>query len=165
MSSSSTDRIEKKILLRASRDRVWRAISHSTEFGAWFGLEVVGPFKAGAKMSAAIVGTKVNDEVAAAQKKHAGIPFELYIEKIEPQRLFSFRWHPHAVERGVNYDDEATTLVTFTLDDAPGGILLTVTETGFDKIPLERRAKAFTANDNGWAIVITLVEEYLKRAS
>src|SRR5579862_1407356 len=161
----STDRIEKKIFLRATRERVWRAISDSKEFGEWFGIQAEGPFKAGAKMRAAIVGTKVNDEVAAAQKKHSGIPFELTIDKIEPQRLFSFRWHPHAVERGVNYDHEPTTLVTFTLDDAPGGILLTVTETGFDQIPLARRAKAFEANSNGWAIVLTLIEEYLKRES
>jgi uncharacterized protein YndB with AHSA1/START domain len=161
----STDRIEKKIFLRATRERVWRAISDSKEFGEWFGIQAEGLFKAGAKMRAAIVGTKVNDEVAAAQQKHSGIPFELIIDKIESQRLFSFRWHPHAVERGANYDHEPTTLVTFTLDDAPGGILLTVTETGFDHIPLARRATAFEANSNGWAVVLTLIEEYLKRES
>lgn len=159
----STDRIEKKILLHASRERVWRAISDSTEFGTWFGMRVDGPFKPGAKMRVTVVGTQVNAEVAAAQKHYEGAAFDIFIEEMIPQKLFSYRWHPHAIDPGADYSNEPTTLVTFTLDDAPGGVLLTVTESGFDQIPLARRAKAFTANDQGWAIVVTLVEEYLKR--
>ena len=157
----STDRIEKKIFLRATRERVWRAISDSKEFGEWFGIQAEGPFKAGATMRAAIVGTKVNDEVAAAQKKHSGIPFELVIDKIEPQRLFSFRWHPHAIDPKKDYSHEPTTLVVFELSEAPGGTLLKVTESGFDGVPIERRQTAYRGNSEGWAIQVGNFERYV----
>jgi uncharacterized protein YndB with AHSA1/START domain len=157
----STDRIEKKVLLRAPRKRVWRALSDSTEFGTWFGVKFDGPFTPGASMRGAIVPTQVNAEVAKAQKPYEGLPFEITIEKMEPERLFSFRWHPFAIERGVDYSAEPTTLVVFALEEVPGGVMLTVTESGFDHIPLARRAKAFTANEQGWGMVVKLVEEYL----
>lgn len=157
----NTDRIEKKILLRASRTRVWRALTNSTEFGTWFGMSFDGPFGPGAKMNGVIVGTKVNAEVAALQKPHEGKKFEITIERMEPERLFSFRWHPHAVDSSVDYSAEPTTLIEFTLAEKPEGILLTVTESGFDQIPLARRAEAFTANEQGWGLVIKLVEEYI----
>jgi len=157
----NTDRIEKKILLRASRTRVWRALTNSTEFGTWFGMSFDGPFRPGAKMNGVIVGTKVNAEVAALQKPHEGKKFEITIEQMEPERLFSFRWHPHAVDSSVDYSAEPTTLIEFTLEGKPEGILLTVTESGFDQIPLARRAEAFTANEQGWGLVIKLVEEYI----
>jgi len=161
----STDRIEKKIFLRASRKRVWRALSDSAEFGIWFGMKFDGPFAAGARLRGMIIGTAVDAEVAKAQKEHAGIPFEIVVEQVEPERLLSFRWHPHAIERGVDYSHEPTTLVVFTLDDATNGVMLTVTESGFDQIPLARRAKAFTANDQGWGIVVKLLEKHLAQAA
>ena len=157
----STDRIEKKILLHAPRKRVWRALSDSTEFGTWFGVKFDGPFAPGASMRGAIVPTQVNAEVAKAQKPYEGLPFEITIEKMELERLFSFRWHPFAIERGVDYSAEPTTLVVFALEEVPGGVMLTVTESGFDQIPLARRAKAFTANEQGWGMVVKLIEEYL----
>jgi uncharacterized protein YndB with AHSA1/START domain len=160
-----TDRIEKKILLRAPLKRVWRALSDSTEFGTWFGVKFDGPFAPGAGMRGVIVPTTVNAEVAKVQKEYEGRPFEITIEKMEPERLFSFRWHPFAVERGVDYSAEATTLVVFALEETANGVLLTVTESGFDQIPFARRAKAFTANEQGWTMVVKLIEEYLARAS
>jgi len=157
----NTDRIEKKILLRAPRARVWRALTNSTEFGTWFGMTFDGPFHQGARMNGVIVGTKVNAEVAALQKPHEGKKFEITIEQMEPEKLFSFRWHPHAVDPTVDYSAEPTTLIAFTLEEKPEGILVTVTESGFDQIPLARRAEAFKANEQGWGLVIKLVEEYI----
>ncbi len=161
----STDRIGKKILLRAPRKRIWHALSDSTEFGTWFGMKFDGPFVPGAVVRGVIVGTKVNAEVADAQKEYEGMSGEITIERIEPERLFSFRWHPFAVERGVDYSAEPTTLIVFTLEETPDGVLLTVTESGFDQIPLERRSKAFTANEQGWTMVLKLIEEYLAQTS
>jgi uncharacterized protein YndB with AHSA1/START domain len=161
---AQTDRIQKKILLRAPRTRVWRAISDPKQFGAWFGLETDGPFSAGAKVQAIIRPTKVDAEVAKEQKAFDGTPFEMTIERVEPERLFSFRWHPYAVEPK-DYSSEPTTLVTFELEDAPGGVLLTVTESGYDQIPLERRAKAFASNEGGWTIQMKLIEKYLGQTS
>jgi uncharacterized protein YndB with AHSA1/START domain len=160
----NTDRIEKKILLRAPRQRVWRALSDSTEFGTWFGMKFDGPFAPGAIMRGVIVPTTVNAEVANAQKPYEGMPFEITIEQMERERLFSFRWHPSAVERGVDYSAEPTTLVVFALEEVANGVMLTVTESGFDRIPLARRAKAFTANEGGWGMVVKLIEEYLVHA-
>lgn len=160
----STDRIEKKILLRARRDRVWRALSDSKEFGTWFGVTFEGPFVPGETMHGVITTTKVDEEVARAQKPYEGMPFEITVENMEPGRLFSFRWHPNAVEPGVDYSAEPTTLVVFELEEVADGILLTVSESGFDRIPLERRAKAFSANEGGWGMVVKLIEKYVSHA-
>lgn len=160
----STDRIEKKVLLRAPRKRVWRALSDSTEFGIWFGMKFDGPFVPGARLRGVIVPTTVNAEVAKAQKQHEGLPFEITIDQVEPEQLFSFRWHPFAVERGVDYSAEPTTLVVFTLEGMGDDVMLTVTESGFDRIPLERRAKAFEANEGGWGIMVRVIQEYLVHA-
>lgn len=160
----STDRIEKQILLHAPRERIWRALSDSREFEKWFGIRFDAPFVPGAHMRGTIVGTTVDAQVAEAQRQHAAVPFEITIEEIEPERLFSFRWHPAAVDPGVDYSAEPATLIVFTLEDAPDGILLTVTESGFDQIPLARRAKAFSDNQQGWAIVVDLLAKYLVHA-
>jgi uncharacterized protein YndB with AHSA1/START domain len=162
---SDTDRIEKKVLLRAPRDRVWRAISDARQFGSWFGVEFDGPFIAGATTIGKLVPTTVDPEVAQRQKQYQGFKFEFAIDRIEPQRLLSFRWHPFAVEPGVDYSKEPATLVTFELREEAGGTMLTVTESGFDRIPLERRAKAFAANQQGWATQLRLIEKYLALAA
>jgi len=159
-----TDRIEKKTLLRAPLSRVWRAISDSTEFGTWFGVKFDSPFAPGAVMRGVIVPTTVDAEVAKAQKAYEGKAFEIVIEQMVSEKLFSFRWHPFAIEPGVDYSAEPTTLVSFALEEVAGGVMLTVTESGFDRIPLARRAKAFSSNDRGWSIQVRLVAEYLARA-
>jgi hypothetical protein len=111
-----------------------------------------------------LVPTTVNAEVGKAQKEFEGKQFEITIEQMEPERLFSFRWHPHAIERGFDYSAEPTTLVVFALEEVANGVMLTVTESGFDRIPLERRAKAFTANEQGWSMMVKVIEEYLVQA-
>ena len=161
----STDRIEKKILLRAPRERVWRAVSNANEFGSWFGVAFDGPFAEGARLTGQITPTTVDPQVAKMQEPYSGKKFEWTIERIEPMRRISFRWHPYAVEEGVDYSKEPTTLIEFDLADAPGGILLTISESGFDQIPLERRAKAFKANEGGWEIQTHLIEKYLAAAA
>jgi len=159
----SADRIEKKIVLKAPLARVWRAISDSAEFGAWFGMRFQAPFAPGARMRGVIVPTTVNPEVASAQKQYEGTPFEIVIEQMEPERLFSFRWHPGAVDPNVDYSQEPTTLVVFSLEEVPGGVLLTVAESGFDQIPLARRAQTFQRNEQGWSIQMLLIEAYLAK--
>jgi uncharacterized protein YndB with AHSA1/START domain len=160
----NTDRIEKKVLLRAPKKRIWRALSDSSEFGSWFGVKFDGLFAPGACVRGVVAPTTVDAEVAKAQKEYEGMPFEITIEQMEPERLFSFRWHPFAVERGVDYSAEPTTLVVFELEEVAHGIMLTVTESGFDRIPLARRAKAFTANEGGWGMVVKLIEQYVCHA-
>ena len=160
-----TDRIEKKVLLRAPRERVWHAISDARQFGSWFGIKFDGPFVAGARTIGKMVPTTVDLEAARRQKQYEGFKFEFAIDRIEPQRLFSFRWHPFAVEPGVDYSKEQPTLVTFELEEEAGGTMLTVTESGVDRIPLERRAKAFAANEQGWAAQLNLIEKYLALAT
>ena len=160
MAEVHPDRIEKKILLRAPRSRVWRALTDSGEFGHWFGVKFDAQFAPGRAMRGVMIGTKVDPVVAAAQQPYDGEPFEITIERIEPERLFSFRWHPFA-KRGEDYSNEPTTLIEFTLEDASGGVMLTVTESGFDRIPLARRAEAFTANEQGWGMMVTVIEKYV----
>jgi uncharacterized protein YndB with AHSA1/START domain len=160
---SSTDSIQKIVVLRAPRERVWRAISDSKEFGTWFGVSFDGPFVAGSHVRGRMVPTQVDDAIAKSQEPFAGMAFDCFVERIEPLRVFSFRWHPYAVEHGADYPEEPTTLVQFELEEVDGGTRLTVTESGFDAIPLERRAQAFASNDEGWTIQTRLIDQYLRR--
>lgn len=155
------DRIEKTILLHAPLERVWRAVSDATQFGTWFGVAFDGPFTAGAELTGRITPTKVDPEVAKLQKPYEGKPFAFSVDSIEPMHRIAFRWHPYAVEPGIDYSAEPTTLIIFELKEVEGGTRLTITESGFDRIPLERRAKAFEANDGGWSKQLQLIEKYL----
>jgi uncharacterized protein YndB with AHSA1/START domain len=134
----STDRIEKQVTLDAPRSRVWRALTEVAQFSAWFGVSLATPFVPGAEVSGQI---RIRGEL---------VTLTIWIETMERERFFSFRWHPYAVEPGVDYSAEPTTLVSFTLEDAGAGTRLTIVESGFDAIPESRRAKAFTMNSNGW---------------
>jgi uncharacterized protein YndB with AHSA1/START domain len=146
----STDRIEKKIVLRASRSRVWRAIANAEEFGTWFRMNLEGAFAEGAT---------VRGRITHPGYEH--VTLDLRVERIEPERYFSYRWHPYAIDPAVDYSAEPTTLVEFTLEDAEGGTALTIVESGFDRIPLARRAEAFRMNDQGWAGQIKNLERYV----
>ena len=116
-------------------------------------------------MRGVIVPSTVNAEITRAEKSQQGVVFDITVEKIEPERLFSFRWHPHAVKRGFDYLSEPTTLVVFTLEEVADGVMLTITESGFDRIPLARRAEAFLANDEGWSMMVKAIGDYLAKAA
>jgi uncharacterized protein YndB with AHSA1/START domain len=150
MSPTSTDRIERKIRLRAPRSRVWRALTTPVEFGTWFGVKVDGTFAPGARVRGAIT-----------HKGYEHVTWDITIERMEPERVFSWRWHPHAVEAGVDYSTEPTTLVVFELEDAAGGTMLTVVESGFDLVPLARRAQAYRMNGEGWTYQMQAIEGYV----
>ena len=157
----NTDRIDKQLLLRAPRERVWRAVSDAREFGIWFGVAFDGPFVEGQRVGGKIVPTKMDENVARMQEPYTGKPYTWVVERIEPMQRISFRWHPYALEEGVDYSQEPMTLIEFVLEDAPGGILLKISESGFDRIPLARRAKAFKANEGGWEMQTHLIEKYV----
>jgi uncharacterized protein YndB with AHSA1/START domain len=146
----STDRIEKNIVLRAPRSQVWRAIASADEFGAWFGVKLEGAFAPGAR---------VKGRITSPGYEH--VIMDITVERIDPERLFSYRWHPYAVEPGVDYSGEPTTLVEFHLDEVAGGTRLRVVESGFDRIPLARRAEAFRMNDQGWASQLKNIERHV----
>ncbi|MGZ5199448.1 MAG: SRPBCC family protein [Telluria sp.] len=138
---SDTDRIERSIVINAPRERVWRALSNTEEFGTWFGVNLKGMTFA--------PGQQARGNITHPGYEH--IVFDVVVDRVEPQQLLSWRWHPYAVEPGVDYSAEEPTLVTFTLADAPGnGTLLTVVESGFDKVPPQRRLEAFRMNTRGW---------------
>jgi uncharacterized protein YndB with AHSA1/START domain len=157
----SSDRIEKEVLLKASLDRVWRAISDAEEFGQWFGVRFDGPFVAGTSVTGVMTPTAVDADVANAQEPYAGQADTWHIVDVEPQRRLAFRWHPYGVEDGVDYTSEPTTLVEFTLAEEADGVLLRIVESGFDALPAERRASAFESNSEGWAAQTELVRKYL----
>jgi uncharacterized protein YndB with AHSA1/START domain len=138
--TTSTDRIEKQVTLDAPRSRVWRALTDVSQFNAWFGVSLTKPFEPGAEVSGRI-----------SIRSYEHVTMTIWIERMEGERFFSFRWHPYAIEPGVDYSAEPTTLVSFTLEDASGGTKLTIVESGFDAIPDTRRAKAFSMNEKGWA--------------
>ena len=146
----STDRIEKTTLLRAPLSRVWRALTDHREFGTWFRVDLEGPFRE---------GTTVKGRITHPGYEH--VTMEMQIVRLDPERLFSYRWHPYAVEAGVDYSTEPTTLVEFRLEEARGSTRLTVVESGFDRLPPERRDEAFRMNDGGWAQQLVNVERHV----
>jgi uncharacterized protein YndB with AHSA1/START domain len=157
----SSDRIEKEVLLKAPLERVWRAISDADEFGQWFGVRFDGPFVAGESVTGVMTPTTVDEDVAKSQEPYAGQADAWHIVAVEPPRRLAYRWHPYGVEDGVDYANEPTTLVEFTLEDTAEGVLLRIVESGFDAIPEARRASAFEANSEGWAAQTELVRKYL----
>ncbi len=150
---SSTDRIEKHVTFDAPRSRVWRALTDVSQFNSWFGVHLTSPFTPGAE---------VKGQMTVPKYQH--VTMSIWIESLEPEHFFSFRWHPYAIEEGVDYSAEPTTLVAFTLDDAGAGTQLTIIESGFDAIPESRRAKAFSSNSNGWNGQIENIRKYLASA-
>ena len=149
-SRTSTDRIEKRVTLRAPRSRVWRALTKAEEFGAWFGVKLDGPIAEGAAVRGRIT-----------IKGYEEAMFEMLVERVRPERAFSYRWHPYAVDPKVDYTSEPTTLVEFQLEDADGGTLLTIVESGFDRLPASRRAEAFRMNEGGWTGQLKNIERYV----
>lgn len=163
--SSHNDPIEKKVVLEAPQERVWKAISDAQEFSTWFGIELDGPFEAGQRVSGRIRPTKVDAEVAKLQEPWDGAACDLLVETVEPMRRFAFRWHPYAVDESGDFDDEPSTLVTFELEERDRRTHLTITESGFDQLPAERRAKAFADNSEGWQMQTVLIGKYLTQAA
>lgn len=144
------DRIEKRIELKAPVARVWRALTDHTEFSQWFGVKLESPFVPG--------------QVSRGQITYPGyehLELELVVQKMEAERFFSYTWHPYAVDPQKDYSKETPTLVEFTLEKTANGTLLIVTESGFDKIPSERRLEAFRRNEGGWAEQMKNIEKYV----
>ena len=145
-----SDSIEKRIELKAPLSRVWRALTDHREFGEWFRVKLEGPFKPG--------------EVSRGHIAYPGyehLKWEATVRKIEPERLFSFTWHPYAVDPEVDYSSEPTTLVTFRLEPKDEGVVLTITESGFDAIPRDRRIEAFRMNERGWSEQMTNIARHV----
>ena len=164
MSTAVSDRIEKEVLLRAPLSRVWQALTDASEFGTWFGVKFDGPFVAGSPVWGTVTMTKMDDEIAKHQKPYEGMRFQIFVERIEPESAFSFRWNPAAANEKFDPSKDPMTLVSFTLHQMPDGVLLKVIESGFDKVPAERRAKAFTENEGGWTMQMTLIRKYVEKA-
>jgi uncharacterized protein YndB with AHSA1/START domain len=148
--ASSTDRIEKQVILKASRSRVWRALTDAGEFGTWFRVKLDGPFE---------VGKTVRGNITYPGYEH--LKMEVVVERMEAERSFAFRWHPNAVDPNVDYSSEPSTLVEFRLEESAGGTALTIVESGFDRIPQARRDEAFRMNASGWAEQMKNIERHV----
>ena len=140
MNGSSTDRIEKQIVLKAPQSRVWRALTDAGEFGEWFRVKLEGPF---------VPGQGIGGNITWPGYEH--LRMDVQVERMEAETLFSFRWHPYAIDPKVDYSGEPSTLVEFRLEAVAEGTRLTVVESGFDQLPAARRDEAFRMNDRGWA--------------
>ena len=147
---ASTDRIEKAVTIRAPRSRVWRAITDAREFATWFEVKLDGAF---------VEGGTVRGYVTSAGYEH--LKLELQVQKIEAERYFAYRWHPYPSDPQVDYSAEHTTLVEFTLEETADGTMVTIVESGFDQIPLARRAEAFRMHTEGWVGQAKKLEQYV----
>jgi uncharacterized protein YndB with AHSA1/START domain len=149
--NASTDRIERQILLQAPRSKVWHALADAESFGDWFGVNLKGQCFA--------VGETTRGHITYPGYEH--LVCEMQIERIEPEYLFAYRWHPYAVDPSMDYSQEPTTLVEFLLADQADGILLRLVESGFDRVPLARRAEAYRMNSSGWDEQMQNIRNYL----
>jgi uncharacterized protein YndB with AHSA1/START domain len=149
-----TDRIEKTVELKAPVARVWRALTDHREFGQWFRVRLEGPFVPG--------------EVARGHITYPGyehLHWEAVVQRMEPERLFSFTWHPYAIDPNEDYSGEPPTLVEFTLEKTATGTRLRIVESGFDKIPAKRRDEAFRMNDRGWSIQTENIAQHVEQGA
>ncbi len=144
------DGIEKRIELKAPVSRVWRALTDYREFGEWFRVRLEGPFVPGRTARGRIT-----------YPGYESYTWEAVVQKMEPERLFSFTWHPYAIDPGVDYTKETPTLVEFTLEKAGDGTLLVVRESGFRRVPVHRRAEAYRMDDQGWTQQMKNIEDYV----
>jgi uncharacterized protein YndB with AHSA1/START domain len=144
--------IEKRIELTAPVSRVWRALTDHREFGEWFRVKLDGPF---------VPGQVARGHITYPGYEH--IKLEATVKKMEAERLFSFTWHPYAIDPAIDYSKEPTTLVEFRLEPKGSGTVLSVTESGFDAIPKERRFEAFRMNEGGWTEQMKNIERYVER--
>jgi uncharacterized protein YndB with AHSA1/START domain len=151
--TTNTDRIEKQIVLKAPIKRVWRALTDSSEFGEWFRVKLTSPFVAGKRVTGPVL-----------HKGYEHVTWDVTVEQVVPEKLFSWRWRPHAIDPNKDYSQEPTTLVVFELSEVPGGTLLKVTESGFDQVPIERRETAYRGNTGGWAIQVGNIEKYVSQS-
>jgi len=152
--NTSTDRIERKVLIKAPRARVWRALSDAGEFGDWFGVNFKG--------KSFVAGKHVQGKITYPGYEH--LDMDVLIERIVPEQLLSWRWHPAAIDPKVDYSQEPTTLVVFALQEVDGGTMLTVVESGLDKIPLARRADVFRMNSSGWDQQMENIKKHVAKA-
>jgi len=152
MATPNTDRIEKQIELRAPVARVWRALTEYREFGEWFRVNLEAPF---------VPGRTTRGTITYPGYEH--LVMEVVVQKMEPERLFSFHWHPGAVDPTVDYSKEPPTLVEFRLEPAGDGTLLRLTESGFDAVPAARRDEAYRMNDGGWTEQVRNIDDYVKK--
>jgi uncharacterized protein YndB with AHSA1/START domain len=148
-----SDRIERKILLKAPRSQVWRALANAEAFGQWFGVALKG--------KRFVAGERTQGQITYPGYEH--LVWDVLVERVEPERVFSFRWHPYAVEPQTDYSQESETRVQFELEDMGGGTLLRVVESGFNDIPEARRLKAFRMDSRGWDEQMANIEEYLNK--
>ena len=143
-------RIRKQTTIAAPIARVWQAISNAHEFGTWFRLALEGQFTEGAR---------IRGRITYPGYEH--LRMEVLVEKLEPESYFSLTWHPYAVDPAVDYSKEPSTLVEFRLKETTSGTLLTVTESGFSKLPSHRREEAFRMNSDGWVEQLQNIEEHV----
>jgi uncharacterized protein YndB with AHSA1/START domain len=148
------NKVEKRIELKAPMARVWRALTDYREFGEWFQVKLEGPFAA---------GRPARGYLTYPGYEH--LKFEVVVQKMERERFFSFTWHPYAIDPKKDYSKETPTLVEFRLESVPSGTLLSITESGFDKVPANRRAEAFRMNDEGWGIQLENIAKYVAKKS
>ena len=144
------NRIEKRLELKAPLSRVWRALTDHREFGQWFGVKIDGPF---------VAGKPAQGQITIAGYEH--VRWQVVVQKVEPQRLFSFTWHPYAIDPHKDYSRETPTLVEFHLEETADGTLLRLIESGFERIPADRRAEAFRMNDGGWTAQMRNIEKHV----
>ncbi len=146
-----SDRIEKVIDLEAPVSRVWRALTDHQEFGTWFRVRLDGPF---------LPGQVSRGHITYPGKEH--LRWEVVVQAMEPERRFSFTWHPYAADPAVDYSREPSTLVEFTLERIPTGTRLRIVESGFDRLPANRRDEAFRMNDRGWGIQAEMIARHVE---
>jgi len=153
MVKSTPDQIERSLIIPAPRERVWEALTDPKQFGEWFHVDLNGDtFEPGVTVRGKV-----------KEKDHENLPIEMTIGQIEENKIFTWRWHPAAIDPQADYSRESTTHVEFMLEEAPGGTRLSLVESGFDQLPSERRDAAYRMNYDGWGIQLSRIDDYVTR--
>lgn len=157
------DRIEKHVVVRAPREKIWKVLANAQEFGQWFGARFEGPFVVGGTLRGVIAPSVLETSQEVASHPYMGKPMVLHIERMDPPSRFSFRWHPLEAQPKAQGGDGPSTLVEFTLEDSQGGTKVTVVESGFSKLPVAERQRSYDSHDGGWGIQVQRIRAYAER--
>ena len=153
MTIAELSRIDRTIEIAAPPERVWRALTDVAELSEWFQVTIEGHIAPGSELW-----------MTSVLPQHAGQRWPVRILELTPPRRVVWQWHPGEVDPARDYSREPQTTVTFTLEPSEQGTRLSLAETGFDALALERRAKAFADNSQGWTEVLDWLQRYVEAA-
>ncbi|MEZ5162248.1 MAG: SRPBCC domain-containing protein [Fimbriimonadaceae bacterium] len=138
------------MMIRAPKSKVWNAVASSNGLKSWFAAVVEGVFAEGETLRLDFQVENCDDCF-------------MVVKEINPEDRVAFQWHPGEDCPIDTYPREEMTTITFELLEQGDGTSLVMVESGFDRVPLSRRAKCLELNTGGWDYELKELVEVLEQ--